>query len=330
MNITVFQQNITVQYCFPDHNSSCKRMVKTGHAYIFLIVVLSCVSVCTVFLNLLVIISISHFKQLHTPANLPILSLAVADLFVGLFLMPVKILQIADSCWYFGKVGCAIYPIINFLFVSASLCSLIFIAVDRYIAISDPLHYSTIISVCKMSLIIILGWSFSLFYNIIYLHFNDHFLQPRVGCYGECILFLKHSWIIADLVIIFVTPCSVIIISYSIILKIARHQAKAVRAVTNGVTNSSETKAAKTMGIVIFVYLACWIPFYVSSLLAESFTSVSIMWTVFAWLMNMNSSVNPLIYAIFYSWFRESVKYIVTCRIFEFSSSRINLFPEHF
>ncbi|XP_066506537.1 trace amine-associated receptor 13c-like [Hoplias malabaricus] len=336
INIMEHHQNITVQYCFPDNNSSCIKEVRGGPSYTFLFIVLSCISVCTVFLNLLVIISISHFKKLHTPTNLLIVSLAVADLLVGLIVMPVKIMELSDSCWYLGKLGCYIYPIINFLSLCASLCSLTFIAVDRYIAISDPLHYSIRITVCKMSVLIITGWSFSLFYVIIFLYFNDNFIQSQVRCYGECVLFIKHSWVITDLVLFFITPCSIIIILYTIILKIARHQAKAVRAVTNGtskkqgdkLSNSSETKAAKTLGIVIFVYLACWIPIYLSSMSVENLTTVSVVWTVFGWMMYINSSVNPLIYAIFYSWFRESVKYILSCRIFESSSSRINLFPE--
>ncbi|XP_066506527.1 trace amine-associated receptor 13c-like [Hoplias malabaricus] len=335
MNITELQQNITIQYCFADISSSCRKEVRTGPAYMFLFIILSCISLCTVFLNLLVIISISHFKQLHTPTNMLILSLAVADLIVGMFLMPVKIMELADSCWYLGQVGCYVFPVINGLSLSTSLCSLIFIAVDRYIAVSDPLLYSTRISVCKMYVLIVVGWSFCLWYNIIYLYFNDHFFQSQINCYGECVLFIKYYWVIVDLVICFLTPCSIIIILYSSIFKIARRQAKAVRAVAvskcqgDKVSKLSETKAAKTLGIVIFVYFTCWIPFYISSLSFESVTSVSVVWTVFGWLLYINSSVNPLIYAIFYSWFRESVKYIVSCRIFESSSSRFNLFPEH-
>ncbi|XP_022536756.2 trace amine-associated receptor 6-like [Astyanax mexicanus] len=334
-----YRQNFTVQYCFPGHNASCKKDVRTGPGYIVLFVFLSCVSVCTVFLNVLVIISISHFKQLHTPTNLLILSLAVADLLVGMFVMPVKIMQLTDSCWYLGNMACIIFPIINGLSVLSSLCSLVYIAVDRYLAISDPLHYSSRITVFTMSVCIILGWSFCFLYVVVYMYFNDHFLPYQIytRCHGECLVIIKYPWVVASILIFFVFPCSLILVLYSIVFHVARRQAKAVRAVVNGalskntgkVSSSSETKAAKTLGIVIFFYFAFWIPFYISSLTVEKLTTVSMVWTVFGWLMYINSSMNPLIYAIFYPWFRTSVKYIVTFKIFKSSSSRFNLYKEH-
>uniref|UniRef100_W5LTH3 Trace amine-associated receptor 13c-like n=1 Tax=Astyanax mexicanus TaxID=7994 RepID=W5LTH3_ASTMX len=338
LNNTEFRHGIEVLYCFPDHNVSCRKEVRTGTGNILLFIFLSCISVGTVILNLLVIISISHFKQLHTPTNLLILSLAVADLLVGLIVMPVSIMQLMDTCWYLGKMACGLFCVISFLSVSASLCSLTFIAVDRYIAVCDPLLYSTRVTACKTSVFIILGWSVAAFYVIMVCYFNDHLLPSQISssCYGECVLATKYSWLIADLVVSFLTPCSVVLILYFIIFKVARRQAKAVKAARNGAahnhgpegSNISETKAAKKIGTVIFVYIACWIPFYLCSLSAENFTSVSVVWTLFSWLLLINSSVNPLIYAIFYSWFRSSCKLIVTCRIFESSSSRFNLFPD--
>ncbi|XP_037403340.1 trace amine-associated receptor 6-like [Pygocentrus nattereri] len=335
MNNSDYSRNITVQYCFPDNNASCRKEVRTGPAYIFLFFFLSCVSVFTVFLNLLVIISISHFKQLHTPTNLLILSLAVADLLVGLLVMPVNIMQLIDSCWYLGQIACWIYPIINEISLLASLYCLVFIAVDRYIAICDPLLYSARMTVCKTALFIVVGWSFASLYMIICFYFNDHFRQSQLSsqCYGECVLVINYSWVITDLVLSFLTPCSVILILYSVIFHVARHQAKAVRSVINGATNthgrkvsgSSEAKAAKKLGTLIFIYLACWIPYYLGSLSVKSMTSLSMVWTIFSWLVYINSSMNPVMYAIFYSWFRKSAKYIVTCRIFASSSARFNL-----
>ncbi|XP_036451439.1 trace amine-associated receptor 6-like [Colossoma macropomum] len=339
MDNTDYQHNITVQYCFPNNNASCRKEVRTGPGYLLLYIILSCVSVCTVLFNLLVIISISHFKQLHTPTNMLILSLAVADLLVGLFVMPLKTMQLFDSCWYLGKLACSISEIITGLLVLASLYNLVFIAVDRYVAITDPMFYSRTITVYKMSVCIFLGWTFCLLYVIIFMYFNDHLTpsQMYTRCYGECIVFVQFSWVIANMLFFFLVPCSIIIILYSLIFKVARHQAKAVRAVRNGASNnngpkvssSSETKAAKTLGIVISFFFAFWIPFYISSLSVKSLTTLSMVWTVFTWLMFSNSFVNPLIYAIFYPWFRESVKCILTCKIFESSSSMFNLYRDH-
>ncbi|XP_076877015.1 trace amine-associated receptor 13c-like [Brachyhypopomus gauderio] len=312
-------------YCFPEDNSSCIKEVRTGTGNIFLFTLLSFISVCTVFLNLLVIISISHFKQLHTPTNLLILSLAVADLLVGLVVMPVNILGLIENCWYFGNMACVIVFVINNLSTVASLCSLTFIAVDRYVAVNDPLSYSIKITFCKTSVFIIAGWFFSLLYVVIFLYFNDNLLpsQIMIRCHGECVMYIKYTWMTVDLIVIFVTPCSIILILYSFIFNVARRQAIAVRSLINSTSNrrrargsfTSETKAARTLGIVVCVYLVCWIPFYLSSLSVENMSSFSLVWTVFGWLVYLNSSMNPLIYAIFYPWFRASVKNILTCRI---------------
>ncbi|XP_036451424.1 trace amine-associated receptor 13c-like [Colossoma macropomum] len=302
MENTDYSQNITVQYCFPDNNSSCR-------------------------------------KELHTPTNLLILSLAVADLLVGLIVMPVNIMKLIDSCWYLGKMACTVSIMVNFISMSGSLCSLVLVAVDRYIAVTDPLLYYSRVTTVKTVLLIILSWSIYLLYIFIYMYCNDHLLPSQIftTCYGECVIYVKHSWVIADIAVCFLIPCSVILLLYSLIFNVARRQARAVRAVTNvasnkptKVSNVSETKAAKTLGIVIFVYLACWIPYFLSSLSVENLTTSSMVWTVFTWLVYMNSSVNPLIYAIFHPWFRASSKYIVTCKIFWDSSSRFNLFSEHF
>ncbi|KAM4557858.1 trace amine-associated receptor 13c-like [Odontesthes bonariensis] len=86
------------EFCFPELlNSSCRTSRRPRSVSIIIYITLSCISVLTVTLNLLVIISISHFKQLHTPTNLLLLSLAFSDFFVG-FLIVFQIFLIDGCC----------------------------------------------------------------------------------------------------------------------------------------------------------------------------------------------------------------------------------------
>ena len=137
------------QYCFPAINSSCIKGKRSSfeHNIIYIFVLL--LSAWTVFLNLLVIISISHFKKLHTPTNLLILSLAVADLFMGLIVIPVEGTRLIETCWYFGDTFCKLFMIILGLLFSASFSNLVLIAVDRYVAVCHPLQYPQKITITK-------------------------------------------------------------------------------------------------------------------------------------------------------------------------------------
>ncbi|KAL3969430.1 cytoplasmic tRNA 2-thiolation protein 1 [Sarotherodon galilaeus] len=112
---------------------------------VFIYTPLSSISVLTAILNLLVIISIAHFKQLHTPNNLLLLSLAVSDFFVGL-IMACQI-SLLDGCWFLGDHMCALYSSLDYIATSASVGTMVLISADRYVAICDPLHYPTKITI---------------------------------------------------------------------------------------------------------------------------------------------------------------------------------------
>ncbi|KAK9523681.1 hypothetical protein VZT92_017590 [Zoarces viviparus] len=89
--------------CFPNLNSSCRRLPKPCSETALLYTLLASVSLLTVTLNMLVVISISHFRQLHTPTNTLLLSLAVSDLMVGLLVMPMEGMHHVETCWLLGE-----------------------------------------------------------------------------------------------------------------------------------------------------------------------------------------------------------------------------------
>lgn len=77
-----------------------------------------------------------------------------------------------------------------------------------------------------------------------------------------------------------------------------------------------ETKAAKTLGIIVGGFIMCWLPFF-TMYLVRAFYPNHIHPTVFSvlfWLGYCNSAINPCIYALFSKDFRFAFKRILCCR----------------
>ncbi|XP_074514050.1 trace amine-associated receptor 13c-like [Sebastes fasciatus] len=311
------------QLCLPQLNSSCKKPTHPKTEALLIYVLLSSISLITVALNLLVIISISHFRQLHTPTNLLLLSLAVSDLLVGFLLMPVEIIYI-EACWFLGDILCTLYYVVDYIITSASVANMVLISIDRYIAICDPMHYPTKITNRRAQISVCLCWIWSVFYRIVLLH--DHLEQPgrSNSCFGECVVVINYIAGMVDLVFTFIIPIAVIIVLYLRVFLVAVSQARAMRShiaaptaqrVGNVTMRKKEMKAARTLGIVIVVFLICFCPYYYPTLAGED-TSVDASSAAFEiWLAHFNSCLNPVIYAFCYPWFRKSIKHILTLKI---------------
>lgn len=78
-----------------------------------------------------------------------------------------------------------------------------------------------------------------------------------------------------------------------------------------------ETKAAKTLGIIVGGFIFCWLPFF-TMYLARAFCPDCInplAFSIMFWLGYCNSAINPCIYALFSKDFRFAFKRII-CRCF--------------
>lgn len=254
----------------------------------------------------------------------------MSDFVVGL-VMPFQIV-IAEGCWILGDVMCAIVCILEYITTSASVGTVMLISVDRYVAICYPLHYPSKITVREVALGNCLCWTFSVLYNGAIM--NDNLTQPGKyrSCAGECVVVISYHAGIVDVILTFICPVAVIVVLYSRVFVAAVSQAHAIRSQTAALTlpqappaKKSEMKAARTLGVVVVVFLTCLCPYFCSSLAGQesSFSVTSV--PVEAWLFYLNSCVNPLIYAFCYPWFRKSMKLILTCKIFRTQSDEANV-----
>ncbi|XP_071384042.1 trace amine-associated receptor 13c-like [Centroberyx affinis] len=322
------------ELCFPQLlNTSCRKQMRPHSEVMLLHILLSSISLLTVSLNLLVIISISHYRQLHTPTNLLLLSLAVSDLLVGLLLMPAEILYIG-ACWFLGERMCAVSYFVAFTITSVSVGNMVLISVDRYVAICHPLRYPIKITQTRVKICICLCWVCSAFYNGVML--KDFLRQPDRynSCYGECVVVINHIAGAGDLIFTFIVPITVIIVLYMRVFVVAVSQARAMRSHIVAVTlqrsvtvtaKKSEMKAARTLGIVIAVFLMCFCPYYYPSLAGQDTENNSLSSAFVVWLLYFNSCLNPVIYAFFYPWFRKSIKFIVTLQVLQPDSCEANI-----
>lgn len=116
-------------------------------------------SFATVFGNSLVILSVIRERSLHTQTNYFITSLAVADCFVGLCIMPFSALyEVFLNTWFFGEDWCDIWRSLDVLFSTASILNLCVISLDRYWAITDPFSYPMRMTRARSAFLIACVW----------------------------------------------------------------------------------------------------------------------------------------------------------------------------
>ncbi|KAM9703797.1 trace amine-associated receptor 13c-like [Menidia menidia] len=317
------------ELCFPELlNSSCRKITYPPSTSVLIFISLSSFSLLTVTLNLLVIISISHFRQLHTPTNLLLLSLAVSDFLVGLLIL--SQIMILDGCWYVGDLMCVLFGVLSMITMTASVGTMVLISADRYVAICDPLHYPTKVTSKRVSVCVSLCWICSLNFVIVILRDNLKHPGRFNSCSGECVIYVGLIENVSDLIVTFIAPVSTIICLYLRVFMVVLSQVRAMRSHITAasqqhsgkiIIKKSELKAAGTLGVVVVTFLSCILPYY-SAIITDQ--SASILTFVIC-LFYMNSLFNPLIYALFYPWFRRSVKCIVTFKILKHGSCHANV-----
>ncbi|XP_043921743.1 trace amine-associated receptor 1-like [Protopterus annectens] len=319
MNTSYFATSEAIEFCYSSFNGSCMRSIRLVSTQYIMYVALCSAILMTVIGNVTIIISISQFKQLHTPTNYLLLSLAVTDFLVGSFVMPYSMVRSIETCWYFGD-----------LFY-------------RYYAVCDPLRYPALISGSVTGIMIIICWAVSagISFGMVFLELNikgcEAFYYQHVKCIGGCTLFLSKEAALLSSMISFYIPGFVMVCIYLKIYSVARKQARSLKDITvrhhtqedrrSQLSGKRERKAAKTLGIVMGVFLTCWFPFFCCNVMDPflGYAMPSVLVDALVWFGYLNSTFNPMIYAFFYTWFQKALKMIASGKLFKHDSSNARL-----
>ncbi|XP_072551022.1 trace amine-associated receptor 1-like [Salminus brasiliensis] len=320
-------------------NISCPKFVYPVLLKVPLYLFLSSVVILTILGNLIVIITILHFKQLHMPTNYLVLSLAVTDLLLGGFVMPPCMLRSVETCWYLGPLFCKIHNSVVIMLATASIINLSFISIDRYYAVCHPLLYQRKITPFVTVIMISICWSVSITvgFVIIFLELNilgiEEFYYENVVCEGGCVVFQSPSSSTASSFLSFYLPGVVMLSIYMKIFRVAQKQAKSIqdskgKSSMQSTISKEERKATKTLAVILGVFLSLWTPFFICNVIEPfiGYSAPPVLFDTLAWIGLMNSTCNPIVYAFFYKWFRKAFRTILSGQIIQPGSSRINLF----
>lgn len=96
--------------------------VELSASFLAIATVLSSIVVCTFVGNLFVIVAILIDKNLQTPANQLVLSLAVADLMVACLVMPLGTYNDIHQGWWLGKEVCEFWTSADVLCCTGESC----------------------------------------------------------------------------------------------------------------------------------------------------------------------------------------------------------------
>jgi len=125
------------------------------------LVPLGLICLIVTFGNILVISAVKISSKLRGPTNTIIVSLAVADLLLGVLVLPLSaVYEVIDS-WVFGRHLCFIWLSVDVWTCTASILHLVAISMDRYIAVTHPVTYPNIMTSTRTKLLIASVWVIS-------------------------------------------------------------------------------------------------------------------------------------------------------------------------
>ncbi|KAJ1352139.1 hypothetical protein KIN20_008339 [Parelaphostrongylus tenuis] len=123
-----------------------------------LVIVVLIVIIVTIVGNALVCLAVLLVRKLKQPANFLIVSLAIADFFVGLLVMPLALVDLLFAEWPLSRSMCKLWTTADLTLCTASIVSLCAISVDRYLVITQPLRYSAMRTTPRMLIYIVIVW----------------------------------------------------------------------------------------------------------------------------------------------------------------------------
>ena len=195
---------------------------------VLIVLLTGMLSLVTIIGNILVVVSFKVNRQLKTVNNYFLLSLAVADLIIGVISMNLYTAYLVMGYWAMGTWACDLWLAIDYVASNASVMNLLVISFDRYFSVTRPLTYRAKRTTRRAGIMIGLAWFVSLVLwapaILLWQYFEGERTVPSDQCY---IQFLTRPTItFCTAVAAFYLPVTIMSVLYWRIYKETQNRSK--------------------------------------------------------------------------------------------------------
>ena len=257
-------------------------------------------SILTMAENGFVIFLVCRKRQLRTKTNAFVVSLAVADLFVGILAVPSRFFcEMTSECSFLGPLREGLFVVFVRVFVvyasGTNLCSLV---LERYMAVVKPLKYLTFMKRRRVIQMVSISWGtpFTFTGIVSSLRINDKKIALGLVDLVNGWLYMFFEVILSIVVIFCLAHMLLVVYKQKRKDRIVAKQLQFNQRVT---VKTQGKSAVKMMAIVTGVFLVCYGIFMRCNFVLMFSNHHCNDFQYKVPLQVINSAINPVAYAVF-------------------------------
>nr|QZU75310.1 ecdysis triggering hormone receptor B [Antheraea pernyi] len=278
--------------------------------------------------NVMVPIVILKTKDMRNSTNIFLVNLSIADLMVLLVCTPTVLVEVNSKpeTWVLGKELCLAVPFVELTVTHASVLTILAISFERYYAICEPLRAGYVCTKTRATLICALVWFFAALFTspilgvatFTYEEYEDGTEMPV--CLTQADTFWSALFFILTIAVFFILPLGVLLVLYSVIAKNLMENPAIIAQNTKNTSNAGNVvryrkQVILMLGTVVLSFFICLLPFKALTLWIIVFPPETIMslgidgYYILLYfcrvMLYLNSAINPILYNLMSSKFRE-------------------------